>query len=157
MSARWFRFYADAMRHPKVARLSDSQFRFWVELLSVAAENDGHIPCVDDLKHVLKRRLDHVLRGLKDLIRAGLIDPLDDGYSPHGWMKRQYKSDVSTDRVKKFREKRNVSETAPDTETDTETDNNPPSPPRGKGVPVPDWIPPEAWAGFKAMRVKIPS
>lgn len=120
MSARWFRFYADAMRHPKVARLNDAQFRLWVELLSVAAENDGRIPPADDLKHMLKRRLDHLLRGLDDLIRASLIDPLDHGYEPHGWKKRQYKSDVSTDRVRKYRAKGNVSETAPDTETETE-------------------------------------
>lgn len=31
--SRWFRFYADAVRNPKVARLSDQQFRLWVELL----------------------------------------------------------------------------------------------------------------------------
>lgn len=118
MSARWFRFYADAMRHPKVAKLPDPLFRLWVELLCVAAENDGHIPPEESLKHMLKRRLDHLSRGLKDLIRASLIDPLDDGYAPHGWDKRQYKSDVSTDRVRKHRTKRNVSETPPDTETD---------------------------------------
>lgn len=120
MSARWFRFYADAMRHPKVAKLPDQTFRLWVELLCVAAENDGRIPAPDDLKHMLKRRLDHLLRGLQDLIKASLIDPLGDGYRPHGWDKRQYKSDVSTDRVRKHRTKGNVSETAPDTEAETE-------------------------------------
>lgn len=116
--SRWFRFYADAMRHPKVAKLNDAQFRLWVELLSVAAENEGRIPAADDLKHMLKKRLDHLLRGLDDLIRASLIEPLEGGYTPHGWAKRQYKSDVSTSRVRKHREKGNVSETPPDTETD---------------------------------------
>ena len=33
--SRWFRFYAEAMRNPKVARLSDKEFRLWVELLAV--------------------------------------------------------------------------------------------------------------------------
>lgn len=133
MSARWFRFYADAMRHPKVARLPDPLFRLWVELLCVASENDGHIPPADDLKHMLKRRLDHLLRGLDDLIRASLIDPLEAGYEPHGWAKRQYKSDVSTDRVRKHRAKGNVSETPPDTETDTDTElGGDKSPPRAK-------------------------
>jgi hypothetical protein len=120
MSARWFRFYADAMRHPKVAALPDPLFRLWVDLLCVAAENEGHIPPAEALKHMLKRRLDHLLRGLKDLISAGLIDPLEDGYEPHDWKKRQYKSDVSTSRVRKFRKKGNVSETPPDTETETD-------------------------------------
>ena len=79
---RWFRFYADAMRNPKVAALSDAEFRLWVELLAVASENDGHIPPVELLKHVLKRRLDHLLRGLEALLRALLIDVLSDGYEP---------------------------------------------------------------------------
>ncbi len=120
--ARWFRFYADAMRDPKIAGLTDQQFRLWTELMSVAAENDGHIPPLESLKHVLKRRLDHLSRGLKDLLRAGLMDALEDGYEPHNWAKRQYKSDTSTDRVHKYREKRNVSETPPETETETETE-----------------------------------
>jgi hypothetical protein len=118
--SRWFRFYADAMRNPKVAALSDQDFRLWVELLAIASENDGHIPPLESLKHVLKRRLDHLSRGLKGLIRALLIDALTDGYTPHNWSKFQYKSDVSTDRVHKYRKKRNVSETAPETDTDTE-------------------------------------
>lgn len=120
--ALWFRFYSDAMRHPKVAKLTDAEFRLWVELLAVASDNDGLIPPLSDLKHVLKRRLDHLSRGLEGLLKASLIDPLDAGYEPHGWSKRQYKSDTSTDRVKKFREKCNVSVTPPETEPDTETE-----------------------------------
>jgi hypothetical protein len=120
--SRWFRFYAEAMRNPKVAKLSDFEFRLWVELLCLAAENDGKIPCANDLKGMLKRRLDHLLRGLNGLIRHGLIDALGDHYEPHNWGKFQYKSDTSTERVTLHRKKRNVSVTAPDTETDTETD-----------------------------------
>lgn len=120
--SRWFRFYADAMRHPKVAKLNDAQFRLWVELLAVAADRDGIIPPLEDLKHVLRRRLDHLSRGVKELVTASLIDPLGDGYTPHGWDKRQYKSDTSTDRVRKYRGKGNVSETPPDTEAETETE-----------------------------------
>ena len=133
MSGRWFRFYAEAIRNPKVARLSDWEYRVWTELLGVASENDGVIPCADDLKHVLKRRLDHVYKALNALIKAGLIDALGDGYEPHNWSKFQYKSDVSTDRVHKHRAKRNVSETPPETEAETDTE----LPPSG-GVPPPE-------------------
>lgn len=118
--ARWFRFYSDAMRHPKVAKLSDKDFRLWCDLLCVASDRDGTIPCLEDLKHVLKRRLDHLSTGVDRLISAGLIEPLGCGYAPHGWSEKQYKSDVSTDRVKRHRGKRNVSETPSDTDTDTE-------------------------------------
>lgn len=120
--SRWFRFYAKAMRTPKVMRLSDRDFRIWVNMLAIASENDGRLPSDDDLKRLLGMRLDHLKGVLKRLIRGGLIDPLVDGYEPHDWGEHQYKSDTSTERVKRYREKRNVSETAPDTDTDSVAD-----------------------------------
>lgn len=118
--SRWFRFYSDAMRHPKVARLADKDFRLWCDLLCVAAEREGKIPPMDDLKHLLKRRLDHLSAGVERLISGGLITRLEGGYAPHGWQERQYISDSSTPRVRKYRAKCNVSETTPDTEADTD-------------------------------------
>lgn len=117
---KWFRFYADAMRNPKVAALSDREFRLWVQVLSVASENDGRVPPADELKHMLKARLDHLLTGIERLISTGLIDRLERGYEPHNWKKFQYKSDTSTDRVRKHRGERNVSETPPEADTETE-------------------------------------
>jgi hypothetical protein len=121
--SRWFRFYADATRNPKVLRLSDFEFRLWVRLLSIASENDGHIPPVDDLKLLLNMRLDNLLRGLNALVTAALVDAKDGvtgGYEPHNWDKFQYKSDTSNERVAKFRAKGNVTVTPPDTDTETE-------------------------------------
>lgn len=120
MANPWFRFYAETLRDPKVLKLSDKDYRLWTKLLCIACENEGEIPPLDDLKMVLSVRLDHLKGGVDRLIKGGLIDPLADGYAPHGWQKRQYKSDSSTERVRKHREKRNVSETPPDTETDSE-------------------------------------
>lgn len=118
MSNPWFRFYSAALRNPKVAALSDRDFRLWVALLATSSENDGRLPPANELKHMLNARLDHLLAGLERLIRAGLIDALEHGYTPHHWEKFQYKSDTSTERVRKHREQRNVSETPPDTETE---------------------------------------
>jgi hypothetical protein len=91
---------------------------------------------------------------LASLMDAGLIeDHLDGGFTPHNWLKRQYKSDVSTERVKRFRNahetfqkrRETKSETPPDTDTDTDTDTTatavvqkPPSPPPMK-CSFPDW------------------
>jgi hypothetical protein len=122
--SRWFRLYADAMRNPKVLRLTDRQFRLWVQLLSVASENDGHIPCAADLRLTLGVRLDHLQGGLNDLIKGGLIDASGDGYEPHNWSKFQYKSDTSRERVAKHRAARNVTVTPPDTDTETERKND---------------------------------
>lgn len=116
--SRWFRFYADALRNPKVLRLSDKDFRLWMKLLAVASENDGKLAPAEDLRMILSMRLDHLQGGLDRLISGGLIDRLGHGYEPHGWAKYQYKSDVSTERVRKHRDKRNVSETPPDTDTE---------------------------------------
>lgn len=99
MMSKWFRFYADAIRNPKVAALSDKDFRLWVSILSVASENDGKIPPAETLKRVLGVRLDHLYEGIKRLARCGLIDALASGYEPHNWGKFQYKSDTSTARV----------------------------------------------------------
>src|SRR4249919_244795 len=122
--SRWWRSYADTHRNPKVARLSDADFRLWHELLCLASEREGHLPPLDDLKNLLNRRLDHLSKALKRLVDGGLINSLSDGFEPRNWDERQYKSDTSTARVQKHRGKGNVtgnvSETAPDTETDTE-------------------------------------
>lgn len=121
--SRWFRAYADTHRNPKIAKLSDADFRLWHQLLCIAAENDGLIPSLEGLKSLLRRRLDHLSCAVDRLVNEGLIDQCEDGYSPHNWLKRQYKSDCSTDRVKRFRNGgRNVSETPPDTETEAETE-----------------------------------
>jgi hypothetical protein len=123
MASRWWRSYADTHRNPKIARLSDADFRLWHQLLCVASENDGAIPPAEDLKHVLNKRLDHLSSGLKRLVDGRLISPLNRGYAPTNWDERQYKSDTSTTRVQKFREKRNVSGNVSGTAPDTETDN----------------------------------
>lgn len=123
MSGRWFRFYAGAMRNPKVLRLSDKDFRLWVGLMAIASENDGAIPNVNDLKLMLGMRLDHVKEGLNRLISGGLVDVLEVGYEPHNWSKFQYKSDTSNERVAKHRAKCNVTVTPPDTDTDTDSND----------------------------------
>jgi hypothetical protein len=118
MSNPWFRFYSAAIRHPKVATLSDSDFRLWVKLLAVACENNGFIPPLDTLKKVLKTRLDHLLQGLNRLVSALLIEVLEVGYTPHNWNKKQFISDTSTPRVTLHRQRR---ETAPEqNRTDSE-------------------------------------
>ncbi len=119
--SRWFRFYNDTFTNPKVLSLSDREFRLWVRLLSVASVNDGLIPPLTALKRLLNARLDHLSTGVNGLVSLGLIDIVGGGYTPHNWRKFQYKSDNSTQRVKKHRgASGNVSVTPPDTDTDTE-------------------------------------
>jgi hypothetical protein len=120
--SRWFRFYDDAINDPKILRLSDRMRWAWVSMLCLASKNNGAIPRHDIA--ISLRVTPKAAEGIVAyLVEHNLLDDLGDVVSPHNWAGRQYKSDVSTERVKRFR-KRNetVSETPPDTDTDTDTD-----------------------------------
>ncbi len=122
-NGRWFRFYDDTLNDPKSLKLSDKTFRIWVGMLCAASKNDGILPPFDDLLILLRAKADKLQPAIEELIAVGLIDHDDNGMRPHNWNTRQYKSDVSTDRVKRFRNgKRNVSETPPETEAETDTE-----------------------------------
>lgn len=133
--SRWFRLYDEMLDDPKAQRLPPQDFKIWINLLCLASRNDGKLPCISDIAFALRISENDAVTMVERLHIAGLIDKRNGGpdgfrYSPHGWEKRQYKSDNSADRVKKHREKRNgecnvscnVTETPPDTETDTDTD-----------------------------------
>jgi hypothetical protein len=135
--SRWFRLYDEMLDDPKAQRLPPQDFKVWINLLCLASRNDGKLPCINDISFALRISENDAVTIVERLHIAGLIDKRNGGpdgfrYCPHGWDKRQYKSDNSADRVKKHREKRNgdgnvscnVTETSPDTDTesDTETD-----------------------------------
>ena len=135
--SRWFRLYDEMLDDPKAQRLPPQDFKIWINLLCLASRNDGKLPCISDIAFALRISENDAVTVVERLHIAGLIDKRNGGpdgfrYSPHGWEKRQYKSDNSADRVKKHREKRNgecnvscnVTETPPDTETDTDTETD---------------------------------
>jgi len=125
--ARWFRFYDDALNDPKVQLLEPKLFKAWVNLLCLASQHDGLIPSMTDVSFALRTSETEAGRIIDGLISAGLIDQIEEHLQPHNWRARQFKSDGSTERVKRFRKRfRNVSsavsETGPDTDTDTDTE-----------------------------------
>jgi hypothetical protein len=99
----WFRFYDDVLNDPKILDLPDDLYRFWTKVLCVASQHDGKLPDNKALTHLLRGRCDHVVRRMKELITRGLIDEVDGVLEPHNWRIRQYKSDVSTPRVREHR------------------------------------------------------
>jgi hypothetical protein len=126
---------------------------------------DGDAGSLRDRKIAVKlgvqaRELDEIGRRLKEV---GLVD---DNLSPFAWYKLQYKSDNSTERVKKFREKqgcndvdryRNVSVTVQekDTDTDTEVNTNVLTAKRSSVIAVkPDEISDSLWRDFKRHKGK---
>lgn len=119
--SRWFRLYDELLDDPKVQRLSGDDFKAWVNLLCLASRNEGKLPAAADIAFALRLAPAKASATLARLVSAGLLDPVSDGFEPHGWNARQYKSDVSTDRVKRFRQRsKTATVTPPDTDTDTE-------------------------------------
>ena len=127
MAHSWFRFYNESVDDPKVQRLPTHLFKFWINCLCLASKHGGKLPRVPDLAFSLRISEKLATECQESLIACGLLDVDDFSVSPHNWSGRQYVSDVSTERVKRFRKRLHaVSETPPDTEqiqiqkTDTE-------------------------------------
>jgi hypothetical protein len=119
--SRWFRFYDDAVNDPKLLRLSDAMHRAWTTLLCIASKNDGVLPPLTDVALMLRLKPAKVAEWLAVLTAGGLFDNNEGVFSPHNWNSRQYKSDVSNERVKRYRERKcNVTPTVTVTPPETE-------------------------------------
>lgn len=112
----WFRLYNEVVDDPKVQQLPPALFRAWINFLCLVSKNGFCLPSIADIAYRLRvsKGKAESLRG--ELVAAGLFEEEDGGFYPHNWNGRQFKSDVSTDRVRAFRERSgNVSETAEET------------------------------------------
>jgi hypothetical protein len=110
--SRWFRFYDDVINDPKILKLPEESRWHWVALLCIASKNDGALPSTEDVAISLRIKTQAAAATIAALKSAGLLDLVDGRYVPHNWSGRQFKSDVSNERVKRYRERhRNVTET----------------------------------------------
>lgn len=163
--ARWFRSHANKLDNPKVQRLSDALYRAWDSLLCVTCRYDGVLPPIADTAFLLRKSEDAAQRLIDALIERGLFVKTERGVEPHEWNEWQYKSDVSTPRVKQFRERQrnvssNVSETPSESEADTETERTPakagesaPPKPSKSGTRIPpNWRPNDAGRAYASER-----
>jgi hypothetical protein len=126
---KWFRFYGEVLNDPKAQCLDGETFKFWVNCLCVASQNGGELPALKPLAFLLRSTPEACAEPLKILVASSLIDEVKNQHGVthyvHGWDKRQYKSDTSTERVKRFRNDHvTANETPPEqiqiTDTDTE-------------------------------------
>ena len=135
MSGPWFRYYAEALEDPKVQRLPDAMFKTWVNFLCLATRNEGILPPLEDIAFALRLSERDTQKRLDALISSGLIDKDGETLIPHNWNGRQFKSDDSKERVKRYRDRykkqdgnvtesatRNGDVTLQDTDSDTDTD-----------------------------------
>lgn len=168
----WFRMYNEVLDDPKVQKLPAEAFRAWVNILCLACRHDGELPPITDIAFALRLTESKAADTLQILTDAGLLQVTGDGrYMPHNWNARQYKSDVSNERVARYRKRKSngecnvthnddvtANETAPETETESDTKQKEPpvvplegdatpkeptdgKPRRGKHPMPADWIP----------------
>jgi hypothetical protein len=120
----WFRAYSETLNDAKVQTLPLEAFKAWHNCLYLAALNnskDGNIGNVADVSFAFRETKETVSSAFHTLVEHGLLATVGETFQIKNWRKRQYKSDVSTERVKRFRKRcETVSETAPDTDTDTD-------------------------------------
>jgi hypothetical protein len=140
--------YSDVINDPKVMRLPEAMRWHWIAVLCCSAKNDGQVPPTSDLAFMLRMKETATALILAELHAAGLLDMDETGFHPHNWDDRQFKSDTSNERVKRYRDKRrngecNVTETVtvtpPEqsrTETDTKAEQTAAAPPRSRKKPV---------------------
>jgi hypothetical protein len=137
----WFRLYSEIIDDEKLLLLAFQDRWHFVALLAlknrgVLDENEGEMLhrklCVKLGLH--KAELEELGKRLSDV---GLIDRAT--FQPLAWDDRQFRSDGSTERVRKYRERMkrfsNVTVTAQDTDTDTDTEKKRASKPASRFRP----------------------
>jgi hypothetical protein len=122
MAKPWFRLYRTLVDNPKAQALNPLLFKAWINILC-CTDDSGQIPDMSVLSFKLRKPEAIVSKWISDLTAAGFIV---DGRA-HDWEEHQFRSDVSTERVKRFRERStqrscNAERNAPDTDTDTDTE-----------------------------------
>jgi len=116
--ALWFRMYEGTLDDPKVQKLPPKMFKAWINLLCLASRHDGEIPEASVIAFALRISEVEATDIFAFLFNSGLFDRDEDGrVTPHNWASRQFKSDVSNERVKRHRQRqRNVTETPSESE-----------------------------------------
>lgn len=131
--SRWWRAYDEAASDPKLGLLSDELHRAWFNLMCIASANDGAFPPLKQMAYTLRVKPERAAAILAELHTHGLLDKTDDGFAPHNWNGRQYKTDstdpTAAERMQRYRKnKRNdrnatVTPLRPETEADTDTES----------------------------------
>ena len=164
MANSWFRMYSEWLDDEKVQMMSLEMQRHFVALLCLRCQQPTEK--MTERQIAFRLRVDETfLKRIKEtFLETGFID---EDWSVSNWGKRQYLSDSSTSRVRKFRankalkqdetflkrdETQNV--TAPDTEQ-LQNRAEQKKPKAAGAVELPDWIPQKQWMAYEEMRRKV--
>lgn len=107
----WFRFYVEALHDRKLRRLAPAHRWLWVAVLACARASAepgwllvGDDPAdVDDLADLANLSAAEVRRGMVQLEAAGLVERDDTAWVVPKWWARQFESDTSAERTRRWR------------------------------------------------------
>lgn len=126
----WFRMYAEFAKDPKVQSMDETFQRRFIMFLCLHCNGEFEQLSHEELAFALRIEPTELQRTIDLFKTKGFLD--DEG-KIRNWNKRQYKSDSSTERVRKHRKRKdetgvkrfsNGDVTPPDTDTDTDTEKN---------------------------------
>lgn len=110
--SHWWRAHDDAVDNIKLGRLTDRLFRAWFNLNCLASANGGKLPAIGDVAFKLRVSEHKAAEIITALVQAGLYERREDGFEPHNWALRQFKSDATdptnATRQKRYRERHGV-------------------------------------------------
>lgn len=180
MSLPWFRMYSSFMGDPVVQSLAFEDQRHYVIVLCLKCDGVLDRKVSNDVRERLVARALGLDKAAADEAKRRLIEVrlVNEKWQPSGWEKRQFKSDLSTERTRKHRKTKgsgNVpgtetkrSKTVSETDqiqrqnrTDPEEEDPPHTPPSGidraraaettrtDDLSAPDWIDPSAWSDWR--------
>lgn len=171
----WVRLYTEIRHDRKLRRLSPAQRWLWVTILTMAKDSPSpgwlllseNVPVIaEDLADEAAIDIDDVKEGIKAFIQQNMLEEVDGVLHLVNWDKRQFVSDSSTERVKRYRQRQthadtdnnetlhkrysNVPETPPEnrdrvqsTDTETEKEREAPPQPQPPNDTFPDHTPTE--------------
>ena len=159
MANPWFRLYSEFAHDPKIQMLPEAMQRRYVMLMC--------LKCSETLETLHETEIAFQLR----LSEAELIETkqlfvsknfIDKQWNLLNWDKRQFVSDSSTMRVRKYRDKKKQPSNADETlqkrqsnAIDTDTEHKQTNKATSVAFVLPDWIPQETWDAFLQMRKRI--
>lgn len=163
MNLPWFRMYESFAADPVIQSLAFEDQRHYVVILCLKCQGVLDRPITGTNRERV------ICRGLgldpttaneakRRLMEVMLID---ENWQPLGWSKRQFKSDDSTQRVRKYRKNKDAGNV---TETLLKRDCNAPEqikkqnrkePPKSPNGGLPEWLNPDDWTAFKEHRRRL--
>jgi len=119
---KWFRLYDEIIDDPKLLFVNPD-IRWWYIAILCAINKtnreSGRVPSIEDLTILLRTNRDTSQKAIDTLVDKDLLQKDKHGYFCKAFKNRQYSSDNSTERVKRFyKRSKNVSETVSLTDTD---------------------------------------